>query len=77
MGRRYGLYGNRTHDFLTYGGLILVHHDAGELAYLIPYGASVRELPRDIDPKQTMLIRHHPDFSWVRFPLDRRDFRVS
>lgn len=76
MSRRYGLHGQRSHDFLTYGGRILWHGDAAELAYLFPVGtATVREIPRDVPDDLMLHVRHHPAMSAVRWPLDRSQFR--
>lgn len=71
---RYGLYGSRSRDFLTYGGRILVHDNRDELAFLIT-GAAVRELPRDIPDEQTLPMSAHPELAAVRWPLRRGDFR--
>lgn len=73
MTRRFGLYGARSRDFLTHGGLVLVHDNAAELAYLVP-GAQVREVPPSIPEELTLPVRFHPDLAAVRWPLQRKDF---
>lgn len=75
--KRYGLYGEVTKDFLTWGGKILWHSDAGELGYLVPIGANPQEIPRHIPDDLMMHIRHHPQMSTVRWPLRKSDFRRS
>ncbi|GAA3230688.1 hypothetical protein GCM10017691_23870 [Pseudonocardia petroleophila] len=73
--KRYGLLGNRSRDFLTYGGRVLTHHNAAELEFLVPVGAQVCELPRDIPNEQTLPIAQHPSMAAVRWPLNRSEFR--
>lgn len=76
MSRRYGLYGRMSADFITYGGRILWHTDAAELAYLFPVGTTqVREIPRDVPDDLMLHVRHHPSMSAVSWPLDRTQFR--
>lgn len=73
-GRRWGLWSPSSRDFLTLNGQIIVHHDRGELEFLVP-GTPTREVPASIPVEQTLPIRFHPDLAAVRWPLDRRDFR--
>lgn len=77
MTRRYALYGDNSRDWLTWGGRILWHSNAAELAYLVPHGATVRELPRDVPDELCMHIRFHPSMAAVRWPLNRRDFNAA
>lgn len=69
MTTRFGLYGPNSHDFLTYGGQVLVHHNRAQLQFLVP-GTPVRELPRDIPADQTLPIRFHPDLASVQWTAD-------
>ncbi len=73
--KRYGLYGVNSRDFLTYGGLVLVHDNAAELEFLIAGDAVVREIPPDLPESQTCPVRLHPNLANVRWPLSREDFR--
>ena len=80
MTRRYGLYGQRCRDFLTYGGRVLVHSSElgddrarAELAFLFP-SATVREVPADFPAGQCLPIQHHPALAGTTFPLNRREF---
>lgn len=77
MIRRFGLYGPLSRDFLTWGGRILWHTDAAELAFLVPLGAVVRELPADIPADQTLHIGSHPAMAAVQWPLTREQFTRS
>lgn len=69
MNKRYGLYGEHSRDFLTYQGLVLVHHDENQLRFLVP-DTPVRELPPDIPAGQTLPIRFHPDLGSVEWTPD-------
>lgn len=71
---RYGLYGANSRDFLTYGGRVLVHHNAAELEFLTT-GAVVRELPQDIPPELTLPIAAHPSLAGLTWPLRKDAFR--
>lgn len=73
--KRWGLWGSRSRDLLTYGGRVLWHDSKPELEFLVP-NTRVVELPPDLPPDQCLPIREHPDFASTRFPLRRReDFR--
>lgn len=74
MTARYGLYGPRSQDFLTYSGRVLVHDNPDELEFLVD-GAVVLPIPPGIPDDQTLPITAHPELAGVRFPLRRRDFR--
>lgn len=73
--RRYGLYGPNSRDFLTYGGRILVHDDKAEAEFLVPRGATIRELPQTIPDDQTVPLLSHPNFLGVTRPITRGQFR--
>ena len=73
--KRYGLYGPRSRDFLTCGGLILVHGSRDEMEWLFR-GVTVREVPQSIPDEQTMPVAAHPQLTGVRFPLSRKDFHA-
>jgi hypothetical protein len=64
--KRFGLWGPASRDFLTYGGLVLVHHDRAQLEYLVPT-TPVREVPPSIPADQTMPIRFHPQLAAVEW----------
>lgn len=70
MTKRFGLYGDHSKDFLSYGGQILVHHNEAQLRFLVPFGATVRELPSDIPEDQTLPIRFHPEMCGVQWTAD-------
>lgn len=78
MTRRYGLYGQRSRDFLTYGGRIIWHDSAAELEFLCPANvgtAVVREIPRHIPDGLMISVKDHPSFAAVTWPLTREQFR--
>lgn len=75
MTKRYGLYGANSHDFLTWGGLILVHDNSAELEFMVPrITGSVRELPPDIPVNQTVPLLAHPNFLGVTRPITKEQF---
>lgn len=74
MSARYGLYGDTTRDFLTYGGRVLVHGSRAELEFLCP-GTRVREVPPSVPAEQTLPIRFHPHLQHLSWPLRREEFR--
>ena len=76
MSSRFGLYGERSRDFLTYRGRILWHDDAIQLAYLFPVGtATVREIPGDVPAELMLHVSRHPAMTEVSWPLTRDQFR--
>jgi hypothetical protein len=72
--KRFGLYGAKSQDFLTYGGRVITHTDRAELEWLT-VGAEVREVPPSIPPERCLPIQHHPKFEHVTFPLTKEQFR--
>lgn len=72
---RYALQGTTSRDLLTYGGKVLVHDNAAEMAYLFAGDVRVIDCPRDIQPEQTLPIRYHPQLAAVTWPLDKEQFR--
>jgi hypothetical protein len=71
---RYGLFGARSRDFLTYAGRVLVHDNPDELGFLVA-GATVRAVPPSVPDDQTLPITAHPELADVRWPLRKDDFR--
>ncbi|MCW2898569.1 MAG: hypothetical protein JWO67_834 [Streptosporangiaceae bacterium] len=74
MSARYGLWGDVSDQFLTYGGLILTHDNPAEMAFLIT-GAKPRELPRGIPADHCLPLPLHPDLEGLSWPLRREEFR--
>lgn len=74
--KRYGLQGEKSRDLLTKDERVLWHTDPHELAFLVPIGARVVELPAGIPAEQTLHISQHPQMAAVSWPLNRRDFRA-
>lgn len=74
MTKAWGLYGDASRDFLSYGGRPLYHDNPAELEFLLR-GPSLRlrEMPADL-VAIGLPLRQHPDLADVRFPLRREDF---
>lgn len=80
--KRYGIYGDRSGDFLTYGGRVLVHSSPigddrarAELEFLFP-GSRVREVPAWLAPSLCLPVEMHPELAGiVQFPLTKEQFR--
>jgi len=68
----YALRGSRSGELLTFGGKVIVHDNAAELAFLVKDAWVVRT---EIDPDDAIPIWAHPDLASVSFPLNRSDFR--
>lgn len=67
----YGLWGSVTSTWLTYQGRVVAHNSREELEFLCP-GPKVR--PLGGVPDDVLMLRDHPEMSWVRWPLRREDF---
>lgn len=78
----FAMVGSVTGEILSYAGRMVLHDNRAELEWLCP-GVRVVELPGR-SPEEVahrygrpaMLLRDHPDMAPVRWPLDRRDFRL-
>lgn len=75
MPKRYGLYGEMSRDFLTFGGRVLWHTDPAEMEFLFKGTIKIREIPPTISDESMLHISQHPKLATVRFPLRREDFR--
>ncbi|WP_297699641.1 hypothetical protein [Mycobacterium sp.] len=71
---RYALVGAVSGELLSHGGRVLSHDSQAELEFLFP-GARVVELPRHIEPGQTLPVAQHPGMASVRWPLRKDEFR--
>lgn len=71
---RLALVGAVSGELLSYGGRVLTHGNAVELAFLFP-GARIVTLPAHVPPEQTLPVPAHPELTAVRFPIDRKDFK--
>ena len=79
MTTRYGLYGERSRQLLTYGGQVITHHNRAQMEWLHP-GTRVVEVPADVPAAQCLPLIAHPDYASVRFDpitgdLDKEQFR--
>lgn len=71
---RYAMVGQRSKELLSFNGLVLIHHDAGELEFLFA-GAQVIRCPSSIPDGHTMPVAAHPALAAIRWPLSREQFR--
>lgn len=69
----YAMVGDKSHDYITYGGRVLVHYDVDELHFLFPNMRLVTV--KENLQRELMMLRDHPDMASVTFPLKRSDFR--
>ncbi|HEY1439805.1 MAG TPA: hypothetical protein VGF65_02970 [Mycobacterium sp.] len=67
--RRFGIYGEKSRELLTYGGRIICHHSREQLEFLHP-GVVVREVPPDVPADQCLPIQLHPDYASVQWTAD-------
>jgi hypothetical protein len=73
----YAAQGLVSGELLSLGGKVLVHDNLAELEFLL---ANVRavSLGSNLDSalagRPWMLLKDHPDMSWVRWPLRTEDF---
>lgn len=72
MNALYGLVGEHTHDWLSYGGRVIVHPNRAEMAYLVP-GTRVEKITAD--PGPIIQLRDHPGMASVIWPLTKEQFR--
>lgn len=66
MSQRFALYGANSRQMLTYGGLIITHHNRAQMEWLHP-GTRVVEVPGDIPQAQCIPLAAHPDYASVHF----------
>lgn len=71
---RYAMVGDRSRELLSWGGLVLVHHDPAELEFLFA-GARVIRCPPSIPDAHTMPVAAHPALAAVKWPLSKEQFR--
>lgn len=69
----FALRGDLTGELLTWQGRVIVHRDAGELAFLVPAGATV--VPAPLGAAGYLPISAHPDMATIRWPINRQEFR--
>lgn len=72
MSALYGLVGEHSKDWLSYGGRVIVHHNRAEMAFLFP---NTRIEKITSDPGPTMRLQDHPGLTAVLWPLNRNTFK--
>lgn len=73
-GQLYGLWGEKSQQFLTQGGRVIFHTSREELEFLLPE-ATVK--PVDVNPLEGIPIQYMKGMEAVQFPLDRSEFRCQ
>lgn len=69
MNQRFGLYGEKSRQLLTFGGQILTHHNRAQMEWLHP-GTRVVEVPPDVPADQCLSIRFHPDYASIQWDAE-------
>lgn len=72
-GQLYGLWGEKSGQFLTQGGRVIFHTNRAELEFLFP---GTRVKPVDVNPLEGIPLKYVRGMETVRFPLDRSEFRA-
>lgn len=71
-GPLFGLWGDRTGQFLTQDGRVIFHTNRAEMEFLFP-GTTVK--PVDVNPLEGIPLRYVRGMEAVQFPLNRSDFK--
>lgn len=72
-GQLFGLWGEKSGEFLTQGGRVIFHTNRAELEFLFP-GTTVK--PVGISPLEGIPLHYVRGMEAVQFPLDRSEFRA-
>lgn len=71
-GQLYGLWGDKSGQFLTQDGRVIFHTSREEMEFLFP-GATVK--PCGVNPLEGIPLRYVRGMEAVVFPLDRSEFQ--
>ncbi|HET9384509.1 MAG TPA: hypothetical protein VFO67_05130 [Gemmatimonadales bacterium] len=76
----YAPEGLASHELLSLHGKVLVHDNPREMEFLLA-NVKIKRLGTDLDRalagRPHMLLRDHPDMTWVRWPLREEDFWMT
>lgn len=70
-GQLYGLWGEKSGQFLTQGGRVIFHTSREELEFLFP---ETTVKPVDVSPLEGIPVQYVRGMEAVEFPLKREDF---
>ena len=70
-GQLYGLWGDKSNQFLSQGGRVIFHTNREEMEFLFP-GTTVK--PLDINPLEGLPLKYVQGMEAVEFPIKREDF---
>lgn len=73
-GQLYGLWGEKSGQFLTQGGRVIFHTSREELEFLFP-GTPIK--PVDVSPLEGIPVQYLRGMEAVEFPIDRSAFRCQ
>lgn len=72
--RMYAIWGEKSGQYLTYGGRVIVHDNYYEMQFLFPSERIVEV--RGIPFEECLPLPFHPSMEAVQFPLRRNDFKT-
>lgn len=70
----YGIWGENTRGFITYGGRVIIHTNRKELEFLFPEN-TIKEVWIGPDPDKTIAVWAHPQLAHITFPINKGEFR--
>ncbi len=73
-GQLYGLWGEKSNQFLTQGGRVIFHTNREELEFLFP-GTPVK--PVGVSPLEGIPVQYVRGMEAVEFPIKKEDFGAA
>lgn len=71
-GQLYGLWGEKTGQFLTQDGRVIFHTNREEMEFLFP---GTRVKPVGVNPLEGIPLQYVRGMEAIHFPLDRSEFQ--